>query len=79
KVMCVFGANGAGKSNLLKPLSFAAWFVTNSFKKMDAKQLIPIITHFSSKEEPFEFEVEFVVPKRHNDANMDMDFEYRYS
>lgn len=31
KVVAVFGANGSGKSNLLRVPSFAAWFVAHSF------------------------------------------------
>ena len=31
KVVAVFGANGSGKSNLLRALSFAAWFLESSF------------------------------------------------
>ncbi len=31
KVVAVFGANGSGKSNLLRAVSFAAWFVGSSF------------------------------------------------
>ena len=31
KVVAVFGANGSGKSNLLRALNFAAWFVQSSF------------------------------------------------
>lgn len=31
KVVALFGANASGKSNVLKALSFIAWFVTNSF------------------------------------------------
>ena len=31
KVVAVFGANGSGKSNLLRALSFAAWFIQSSF------------------------------------------------
>ena len=31
KVVAVFGANGSGKSNLLRALSFASWFVSFSF------------------------------------------------
>ncbi len=31
KVIAVYGANGSGKSNLLRTLSFAAWFVAHSF------------------------------------------------
>ena len=31
KVVAVFGANGSGKSNLLRALSFVCWFVVSSF------------------------------------------------
>lgn len=31
KVIAVFGANGSGRSNFLRALSFAAWFVRSSF------------------------------------------------
>lgn len=31
KVVAVFGANGSGKSNLLRALSFVSWFVVSSF------------------------------------------------
>ena len=31
KVVAVFGANGSGKSNLLRALSFVSWFVSSSF------------------------------------------------
>ncbi|EIO3976624.1 TPA: AAA family ATPase [Vibrio vulnificus] len=80
KVMGIFGANGSGKSNLLKPLSFAAWFVTSSFKKMDADDKIPVITHFASKNAPYEFEVELVIPKREDNIEFaDLDFEYKYT
>ncbi len=32
KVMALFGANASGKSNVLKALSFLAWFVRDSFR-----------------------------------------------
>ena len=31
KVVAVFGANGSGKSNLLRALSFVSWFIRSSF------------------------------------------------
>ncbi len=31
KAVAVFGANGSGKSNLLRALSFGAWFISSSF------------------------------------------------
>ena len=55
KVIAVFGANGSGKSNLLRALSFAAWFIRSSFS-MAPKEGIP--------HEPFNDEGSFDRPTR---------------
>ena len=55
KVVAVFGANGSGKSNLLRALSFAAWFVGSSFSLAPGGR-IPL--------EPFNDEVSFKRPTR---------------
>jgi len=55
--MAVVGANGAGKTSLIKPLAFLNWFVTHSFQSQPTAQL-PIKPHFSSPNEPVEFELE---------------------
>ena len=55
KVVAVFGANGSGKSNLLRALSFAAWFVGSSFSLAPGGR----IPH-----EPFNDEVSFKRPTR---------------
>ena len=39
KVVAVFGANGSGKSNLLRALSFAAWFVGSSFSQPPGERI----------------------------------------
>ena len=39
-VVALFGPNAAGKSNLLRAIVFAAWFVTRSFEH-DLNQLLP--------------------------------------
>ena len=46
KVLGVFGGNGAGKSNLIKPLSFISWFIPNSFYEMEKNEKIPYHPHF---------------------------------
>jgi len=56
-VLGVMGANGAGKTRVLKPLSFAAWFLTHSFRA-DPADPIPIAPHFAHESQPTEIEVE---------------------
>lgn len=55
KVVAVYGANGSGKSNLLRVLSFAAWFAAQSF----ASPLGSRIPHY-----PFNDDVSFRTPTR---------------
>jgi uncharacterized protein len=55
--MAIMGPNASGKTALLKPLLFLAWFVSDSFRAApDAP--IPIQPHFASEDQPSEFEVE---------------------
>jgi hypothetical protein len=53
----VLGANGAGKTALLKPLVFAAWFMHSSFASAPDSP-IPLTSHFAANDEPTEIEVE---------------------
>lgn len=54
--MAILGANASGKTSLLQPLAFLAWFVPHSFgEKPDAP--IPVAPHFASKDQPVEFEL----------------------
>ena len=55
KVVAVFGANGSGKSNVLRTLSFGAWFIGSSFTLAPGGR----IPH-----EPFNDEVSFKRPTR---------------
>lgn len=58
KVMGILGANGSGKTALLKPIAFLGWFINESFRiPPDAE--IPITPHFSSENKPTEFSVLF--------------------
>lgn len=82
KVMAVLGANAAGKSNLIKPLSFCSWFLTNSFKNLESSDLIPIISHVAAQDKESVIEIDFIVPSRKNhnttDESRTPDFEFRY-
>ena len=39
KIIAIFGANGSGKSNVLRALSFMAWFAEHSFSFPDSRAL----------------------------------------
>lgn len=56
-VLGVMGANGAGKTRVLKPLVFAAWFLTHSFRA-EPSDPIPVAPHFAHESQPVEIEVE---------------------
>ena len=56
--LAVVGPNGAGKTSLIKPLAFLSWFTKNSFLQSQPTALIPVKPHFSTPDEPIEFEVE---------------------
>ncbi|MGJ4748702.1 AAA family ATPase, partial [Leptospira sp. SA-E8] len=55
--LAVIGANGAGKTSLIKPVAFLSWFITNSFQSSPTAQIL-INPHFSTPNEPVEFELE---------------------
>lgn len=56
--MAVIGANGAGKTSLIKPVAFLSWFIKHSFLQSAPNAQIPITPHFSTPNEPVEFEIE---------------------
>lgn len=58
KVMAVQGANGAGKTNVLRSLSFLGWFVARSFMG-DRQASIKIRNHFFSDNTDSKLEMEF--------------------
>lgn len=55
--LAVIGANGAGKTSLIKPVAFLNWFLAHSFQSPPTAR-IPITPHFSTPNEPVEFELE---------------------
>jgi hypothetical protein len=54
--MAVLGANASGKTSLLQPLAFLAWFVPYSFNDKPTAT-IPVSPHFTNADEPTEFEL----------------------
>ena len=58
KVLAVLGANASGKTNVLKPVVFVHWFVSQSFQ-LQPDALIPLQPHAEAMDQPSEFETEF--------------------
>lgn len=54
--MAVLGANASGKSSLIQPLAFLAWFVRYSFN-VPPESTIPVTPHFNAPADATEFEV----------------------
>ena len=60
--MAVLGPNASGKTSLIQPLAFLAWFVRNSFNAApNVGVLVP--PHFTAQSEPTEFEVILDAPE----------------
>ncbi|QXG35517.1 AAA family ATPase [Pseudomonas viridiflava] len=63
KIMAVVGANGAGKTNAIKPFAFLTWFISRSFQ-IEKDQQLYVRPHFLSKSDISVFELEFEISGR---------------
>lgn len=61
KVLAVIGANGAGKTQLVRVLPFLAWFITESAREIDSNENIPVMPHMLFNDIPISFVVEFLL------------------
>lgn len=59
KAIAIIGANGSGKTQLLKPLAFLSWFIADSFLRTAPDEGIPYEPHRFYEILPTRFELEF--------------------
>jgi AAA15 family ATPase/GTPase len=45
KVIAIIGANGSGKTQLVRPLSFISWFISSSYTELKPDEYIPYKAH----------------------------------
>jgi len=60
KIMAVVGANGAGKTNAIKPFAFLTWFISKSFH-IDKDERLYVRPHFFNDSSASSFELEFEI------------------
>lgn len=61
KVIAVLGANGSGKTQLLKSLSFLVWFIARSTQSLEHNEEIPFSPFVSNDSNISEFEIGFAL------------------
>ena len=61
KVLAVIGANGSGKTQLIKPLAFLGWFASSSFLKGDPESDVPFQPHRFCLDDDTKIEVDFLL------------------
>ncbi|MFY8285522.1 AAA family ATPase [Pseudoalteromonas sp. SSMSWG5] len=79
RVAAVFGANGSGKSSLLKPLSFISWFIAQSFHDLSKSEKIPFQPHFAAKNKPTNIEIDFQIDSPISESESDRYLDFKYN
>ena len=73
KVAAVLGANGSGKTQLLKVIPFISWFIVSSARTLSADDEIYFEAFTTKEDQPSNFEVGFTLK---NEQGIDEEFRY---
>lgn len=61
KVVSVIGANGSGKTGLIRPFAFIEWFISNSYIELKPDDLIPYHPYSFYKDDNTTFSINFIL------------------
>ncbi len=78
KILAVIGANGAGKTNVIKPFAFLSYFLTRSVSN-DPDDPTYVESHFADDENVTFFDLEFEIEKRLFRYSLNLDSDIVYS
>ncbi|MFV1980485.1 MAG: ATP/GTP-binding protein [Rhodothermia bacterium] len=66
KAIALIGANGSGKTNILRAFVFMRWFAVESFRNLEPNEDIPFVPYqFRDEEKPTHFRLEFELGEDH--------------
>lgn len=63
KLTVLVGANGSGKSNILRAITFTLWFMQSSFREMKPGEAIPVEAFAGLNDEPSVFRLDLQVER----------------
>ena len=70
KVISVIGANGSGKTQLIRPLAFVSWFISASYPQLKPSDEIPYKAHSLYLDEKTELSITFVIDMQEYKYNL---------
>jgi AAA15 family ATPase/GTPase len=70
KVISVIGANGSGKTQLIRPLAFIGWFISASYTQLKPSDEIPYKAHSLYLDEKTELSIIFVIENEEYKYNL---------
>ena len=70
KVISVIGANGSGKTQFIRPLSFVSWFISASYTQLKPLDDIPYKAHSLYLDEITKLSIAFIIDMQEYKYNL---------